>query len=128
MLLQVQNLFSTLVNNKRDVHFFFVYIYSNSLHVSSIPVFIIRRINCINTTSGICQLCRWPSSVQVWMELSSIQTCTLDGHLHTVTYTRCRINTIDSPDDEHRGARNWVPSKPAHLTVTYIADIYQMSY
>jgi len=36
----------------------------------------------------------------------SIQTCTLDGHLHRVTYTRCRINTIDSPDDEHRGARN----------------------
>ena len=46
-------------------------------------------------------LCRWPSSVQVWME-----TCTLDGLLHRVTYTRCRINTIDSPDDEHRGARN----------------------
>jgi len=36
----------------------------------------------------------------------SIQTCTLDGHLHRVTYTRCRINTINSPDDEHRGARN----------------------
>jgi hypothetical protein len=38
----------------------------------------------------------------------SIQTCTLDGHLlvHRVTYTRYRINTIDSPDDEHRGARN----------------------
>jgi hypothetical protein len=35
-----------------------------------------------------------------------IQTCTLDDHLHRVTYTRCRINTIDSPDDEHRGARN----------------------
>ena len=34
-------------------------------------------------------------------------TCTLDGHLHRVTYTRCRINTIDSPDDdEHRGAPN----------------------
>jgi len=32
--------------------------------------------------------------------------CTLDGHLHRMTYTRCRINTIDSPDDEHRGARN----------------------
>jgi len=44
-----------------------------------------------------------PSSVQVWMK---IQTCTLDGHLHTVTYTRCHIDTIDSPDDEHRGARN----------------------
>jgi len=37
---------------------------------------------------------------------SSIHTCTLDGHLHRVTYTRCCINTIDSPDDEHRGARN----------------------
>jgi len=32
--------------------------------------------------------------------------CALDGHLHIVTYTRCRVNTIGSPDDEHRGARN----------------------
>ena len=29
-----------------------------------------------------------------------------DGHLHRVTYTRYRIDTIDSPDDEHRGTRN----------------------
>ena len=29
-------------------------IYFNSLHVSSKPVLIIRRNNCINTTSGIC--------------------------------------------------------------------------
>ena len=42
---------------------------------------IIRRVNCINTTSGIC-------------------------HLHRVTYTRGRIDTIDSPDDEHLVARN----------------------
>ena len=28
------------------------------------------------------------------------------SYIHRVTYTRCRINTIDSPDDEHRGARN----------------------
>jgi len=33
-------------------------------------------------------LCRWRSS---------IQTCTLDGHLHRVTYARYRINTVDSP-------------------------------
>jgi len=51
-------------------------------------------------------LCRWPSSVQVWMELSSIQTCTLDGHLHRMTYTRRRINTLDSSDDEHGDAQN----------------------
>jgi len=31
---------------------------------------------------------------------------TLGGHLNRVTYTRVRINTSDSPDDEHRGARN----------------------
>jgi len=40
------------------------------------------------------------------MELCSIETYTPDGHLHRVTYTRRRINAIDSPDDEHRGARN----------------------
>ena len=28
------------------------------------------------------------------------------GHLYTVTYTRGRIDTVDSPDDEHLVARN----------------------
>jgi hypothetical protein len=37
---------------------------------------------------------------------SSFPTCTLDGHLHRVTYTRRCIDTIDSPDDEHEVARN----------------------
>jgi len=36
---------------------------------------------------------------------SSIQTCTLDGHVHRVTYTRC-IDTINSPDDERMSVRN----------------------
>jgi hypothetical protein len=36
----------------------------------------------------------------------STQTCIPDGHLHRVTYTRCRIGTIDSSDDEHMIARN----------------------
>ena len=38
--------------------------------------------------------------------LSSIQTCIPHGHLHRVTYTRGRIDTIESPDDEHLVARN----------------------
>jgi hypothetical protein len=44
------------------------------------------------------------------MTVCSIQTRTPDGHLHRVTYTRCRITTINSPDDEHRGVRNmwWI--------------------
>jgi len=33
---------------------FFMYVYFYSLHVSGSHVPIIRRINCINTTSGIC--------------------------------------------------------------------------
>jgi len=42
------------VNNQLDVQFFFMYVYFNSLHVSGSHVLIIRRSNCINTTSGIC--------------------------------------------------------------------------
>jgi len=38
------------------------------------------------------------------MELHT--TCISHCHLHTVTYTRGRIDTIDSPDDEHLVARN----------------------
>jgi len=47
---------------------------------------------------------RWPFGVQVWMSL--IQTCTPNGHLYGVTYTRCRIDTINSPDDGHMAAQN----------------------
>jgi hypothetical protein len=44
-----------LVNYQPDAQFFFfVYVYSKTLHVLSTYVLIIRRINCINTTSGIC--------------------------------------------------------------------------
>ena len=43
-----------LVNNKLDAHFFSVYVYFDTLHVSSSHVLIIKRLNCINTTSGIC--------------------------------------------------------------------------
>ena len=42
------------VNNQLDAQFFFMYIYFYSLHVSGSHVPIIRRINCINKTSGIC--------------------------------------------------------------------------
>jgi len=42
------------VNNQLDAQFFFMYVYFYSLHVSCSHVPIIRRINCINMTSGIC--------------------------------------------------------------------------
>ena len=36
----------------------------------------------------------------------SVQTCLPDGHLHRLTYARCRIDRNYSPDDEHMVARN----------------------
>ena len=67
---------------------------------------IIRRVNCINTTSGMCHCMQ----VTVWYAgldgTGSIETCIPHGHLHTVTYTRGRIDAVDSPDDEHLVARN----------------------
>jgi len=41
----------------------------------------------------------WPFGVR-------LQTCTLNGHVYKVTYTTCRIDTINSPDDGHMAARN----------------------
>jgi hypothetical protein len=42
------------VNNQLDAHLFFIYVYSYFLHVLGIHVPIIRRINFINTTPGMC--------------------------------------------------------------------------
>jgi hypothetical protein len=38
------------------------------------------------------------------MQVGSYPTCIPD--VHGVTYTRCCIDTIYSPDDEHKVARN----------------------
>ena len=43
-----------LFNDQLDEQFFCVYVYFNSLHVSSIQVHIIRRFYFINTISVIC--------------------------------------------------------------------------
>ena len=42
------------VNTKLDAQFFFMHVYDCSLHVSCSHLPIIRGINCINTTFGIC--------------------------------------------------------------------------
>jgi len=39
--------------------------------------------------------------MQVWVEPKPAF-----WSLHTVTYTRCHIDTINSPDDEHMSAWN----------------------
>ena len=74
-----KNLHFMLITNLTH---FFQCIYFTCLHVSSNPVLIIRRINFINTPSGIYH------SGKKWI------------------VTRRCIDTIDSPDDEHWVARN----------------------
>jgi len=49
-----------------------------------------------------------------YVTLCSIQTCTPNGHLYTVTYTRCRIDTINSPDDGHMAAPKHVENRNKH--------------
>jgi len=46
-----------LGSNQLDA-LFHVFIYFMSLHVSSVTAFIIRRSNCINTSSGMISLCK----------------------------------------------------------------------
>ena len=63
----------------------FLYIYFNSLHVSINPVFIIRIINFINTTSGM-SLC--VGDRFVYRSDRKFPTCTRNSHRHRVTYQR----------------------------------------
>jgi len=46
-----------LGNNHLDA-LFHVFIYFMSLHVSSVTALIVRRSNCINTSSGMISLCK----------------------------------------------------------------------
>jgi hypothetical protein len=46
-----------LANNQLDA-LFHIFIYFTTLPVSSITVLIIRRSNCINTSSGMISLCK----------------------------------------------------------------------
>ena len=58
---------------------------------------IIRRVNC--AASGIVTLSKWPSSAQVERE-RSLNLCT-GRPLTESDDTRCCINTIQPPADEH---------------------------
>ena len=77
----------TLVSNQLDAQFFSVYVYFDTLRVSSNHVLIIRRINCINTTSGM-SLCVGNSPV--WMELVRLgwNAPTQPNQFHPYLHTR----------------------------------------
>jgi len=88
-----------LANDQLDA-LFHVFIYFISLHVSSITMLVIRRSNCINTSSGMISLRRWLSGMPVPPDRHTRQSSTQTNH------TGWCINTIWYPDDEHCDARN----------------------
>ena len=64
---------------------------------------IIRRLNCIDAASGIVTLSKWPSGTQVERDLERVlsQNLCTGRPLTESDDTRCCINTIQPPDDEH---------------------------
>ena len=83
--------------------FILQYVYYNPLHVSSIICSSSSGgFNCIDAASGIVTLSQWPSGAQVERELSEFSLNLLTGWPLTESDdTRCYINTIQPPDDEH---------------------------
>ena len=55
--------------------------------------------NCVYATLGTCHSV-W---MTVWCAGWNIPPCTPDSHLHTITSTKCQINTLLSPDDGPHG-------------------------
>jgi hypothetical protein len=85
------------VNNQLDTQFF------PCMFISILYMF--RAAMC--PSSG--ELIVWIGHlvyVTVYRWLFGVQVCTPDRHLYGVIYTRCRIDTINSPDDGHMAARN----------------------
>ena len=83
------------------MHNFFYHIHFFSLHVSGDYVSIIRRNFCIYATLGTCY--------SVWMTVwyAGWNSPAYYAVIHTeITSTKCRINTVVSPDDGHIVARN----------------------
>ena len=88
-----------------NTFYYYYYYYYYPVHVSSNTVPIIRRSNCINTASGIV----FSISDRSVSRLRSNYVPSQPAHpmvTYREYYTRCCINTIWPPDDEHWVARN----------------------
>jgi hypothetical protein len=82
-------------------------------YVSITILYTFRATSCSSSGESIVSiqhlvcvtLYRWPFLVQVGKFPSDLRT-KRSPTVNRVTYTRCCIDTIDSPDDEHEVARN----------------------
>ena len=92
-LLTVQHLGIIFVNNQLDAHFFFMYVYFCSLHVSGSHVPIIRRINCIKNLVYVT-VYRWPFGVQVWMSVYFYSLHVSGSHVPIIRRVKCIKNLV----------------------------------
>jgi len=92
------HLVTVFVNNQLDVQFFFLYLF--------IPIlYMFRATKCSSSGESVVSIRPRPRQYGRF-GWKSIHTGIPHGHLHRVTYTRRRIDTTDSLDDEHLVARN----------------------
>jgi len=57
ILLMYQHFHAQILANDQLDALFYIFIYFITLHVSNITMLIIRRSNCVNTSSGMISLC-----------------------------------------------------------------------
>jgi len=76
----------------------FLYMFRATMCPSSEEITVFMRHLIFDT------LCGWMSGMQGGMSL--IPPCIPDSHPHSVTNTKCRIDTVISPDDGHMVGRN----------------------
>jgi len=94
-----------------------------------ISIFYMFRANMCSSSGESIVSIIWYMSLYVGDRLvcrngrNSIHTCIPDGHLHRVTYTRCRIETIDSPNDEQMVARIIVVYRNKHIRKRIVHEV-----
>jgi hypothetical protein len=93
-----------LVNDQLDAQFFFLLCLFQSCTCFEQPCAHHQENQLYQYNFWYMSLCL--SGRLVCRSGRNFPTCILDGHLHTVTYTRSCIDTIVSPDDELSFARN----------------------
>jgi len=85
---------------------------TNLTHNSFLHVYLFQFPTCFeqprahHQENKLYQYNNWYMSLSVndRFVCKSCRTCMRNCHQHRVTYTRCCIDTIDSPDDEHEVA------------------------
>jgi hypothetical protein len=106
VIFQVSNRFKKRLNDRLNI----LILISNQLdgkfllYIFISILYMFRATLCLSSGESVVSiqhlvhvnLCRWLSG----------GTGIPDSHLHRVTYTRCFIDAIDSPDDYHKVARN----------------------